>query len=120
MRTVATSIPIGDKQRRGKLLNGEVQRMTKQPTVADGFLKPRDVAVRLKISMRTLQRWLHQGLLPAEYRFGNSVVRWHARDIEQYIQECRLVGQRHAETQQNGLSPQAGQGQRNKRKSRQG
>lgn len=60
------------------------------------LLTVRDVANRLGISVRTIWRWTFSGQLPAPVRTGSSgrIVRWKARDIEQFVNQLP-VSQRH-------------------------
>ena len=52
------------------------------------LLTAREVAARLDISLRTVWRWTELGELPAPVRWGRKgrVVRWKARDIEQFVE----------------------------------
>ena len=49
------------------------------------MLTAREVARRLKISARTVWRWVAQGALPAPVRLRPHSPRWRAADIESWL-----------------------------------
>jgi excisionase family DNA binding protein len=56
--------------------------------VAGTLLTPAEVAERLKVSMRTLEFWRHQGRGPVFVRVGKRV-RDRADDVEGFIEAQR-------------------------------
>lgn len=52
------------------------------------LLTVRDVAERMRVSVRTVWRWTASGELPAPVRAGRRgrVVRWKTADIAQFVQ----------------------------------
>ena len=56
------------------------------------FITPRQLAVMLQVSIRTLWRWRSAGRLPAPVRLGGAV-RWRLDDVTRWIDEgCPLTG----------------------------
>lgn len=55
---------------------------------AQELLTAREVAARIRISIRTVWRWTTTGELPAPVRTGRSgrIVRWKAEDIDRFIE----------------------------------
>ncbi len=55
---------------------------------AKELLTAREVAARIRVSLRTVWRWTAAGDLPAPVRTGcnGRIVRWKAEDIDQFIQ----------------------------------
>ena len=52
------------------------------------LLTAREVAARIRVSIRTVWRWTAAGELPPPVRTGGSgrIVRWKAEDIDYFIQ----------------------------------
>lgn len=57
------------------------------------YLTPLEVATRLRVSDRTIKRWIAQGRLPAE-RINNHFVRIKAADVEALIAPMPVEEQR--------------------------
>jgi excisionase family DNA binding protein len=69
------------KEKRMSLTNQSVQ---------EAFWTEREVAARLKISSRTLRRWIASQQAPPAIRLGGRTVRWRESDLLRYVEECRL------------------------------
>ena len=52
------------------------------------LLNAREVAKRLRISIRTVWRWTAAGILPSPFRLGR-ITRWRAQDITEHLNTCR-------------------------------
>jgi len=52
------------------------------PTDFDVLLTSREVALLLRISMRTFWRWVRRGVVPPPLRFNQRIYRWRRRAIE--------------------------------------
>lgn len=50
------------------------------------FITPRQLAVMLQVSIRTLWRWRSAGRLPAPVRLGGAV-RWRLDDVTRWIDD---------------------------------
>ena len=61
---------------------------------AKELLTAREVAARIRVSIRTVWRWTAAGALPPPVRTGGNgrIVRWKADDIDQFIEDLP-VGQ---------------------------
>jgi excisionase family DNA binding protein len=59
--------------------------MAVAPAVKD-LLTSQDVAERLSISVRTLQRMVARGEFPRPIRFSRKWVRWKRSDVDTYLQ----------------------------------
>jgi predicted DNA-binding transcriptional regulator AlpA len=57
---------------------------------ADDLLVLRDIAKRLRISMRTIRRWKTEGLLPRPGFKLSGVERWYRSEIEMWIKVCGM------------------------------
>lgn len=51
------------------------------------FLTRTDVAALLRISERTVDRYVRQGLLPIPTRFSRKAVRWHRLSLLSWLQQ---------------------------------
>lgn len=66
------------------------------------LLKPRELAQKLGVGLRTLHRLKAQGVLPQPMRIGTRLVRWRASEIDSWI----AAGMpRHAESRDLGGRP---------------
>jgi excisionase family DNA binding protein len=52
--------------------------------MAREFLRAREVAERLDVSLRTVWAWTAAGRLPPPFRMGR-VTRWRSSEIEAYV-----------------------------------
>lgn len=52
------------------------------------LLKPKEVAARLNVSVRTVQLWIRDGKLPA-HRFGARSLRINLVDLERFEAETK-------------------------------
>ncbi len=59
----------------------------------DEFYTLQEVADRLKVSYRSVYRWVHAGRLPA-YRVGEREWRVRNADLERFLEERRSGGER--------------------------
>lgn len=50
------------------------------------FVTPRQLAIMLQVSTRTLWRWRSAGRLPAPVRLGGAV-RWRLDDVTRWIED---------------------------------
>jgi excisionase family DNA binding protein len=55
------------------------------PAAAKDLLTGRDVADRLSISIRTLQRMVARGQFPRPIRFSRKWVRWKRSEVDSYL-----------------------------------
>lgn len=53
------------------------------------WLSTRDAATRVGVTLRTLYRFIDEGLVPA-YKFGR-VIRLKATDVDEFIESSRIV-----------------------------
>jgi len=53
------------------------------------LLTAQQVAARLSISPRTLYRMIARGQFPAPIRYTRKLVRWPARDLEEFLDALR-------------------------------
>lgn len=53
------------------------------------WLSTRDAATRVGVTLRTLYRFIDEGLVPA-YKFGR-VIRLKAADVDEFIESSRIV-----------------------------
>lgn len=53
------------------------------------WLSTRDAATRVGVTLRTLYRFIDEGLVPA-YKFGR-VIRLKAVDVDEFIESSRIV-----------------------------
>jgi prophage regulatory protein len=54
-------------------------------TVVEEMLTVRQLASLLKVSRRTIWRWLAQGRLPTPVRYSRTCVRWKASTVRRYL-----------------------------------
>jgi prophage regulatory protein len=54
---------------------------------APGLLTSREVALRLKIGVKTLYRLVRAGVLPQPIRLSRKLLRWREEDIEHWLKE---------------------------------
>ena len=66
--------------------HGEPSATVKPATVANDLIEADELAAMLRIDIRTLRRWRHEGRLPKPIRGGRGL-RWERRIIEKWIQE---------------------------------
>jgi excisionase family DNA binding protein len=52
------------------------------------MLTTKDLAIRFKVSLRTIRYWVTNGILPEPMRIG-GVVRWTEDDIREWEKSCR-------------------------------
>jgi predicted DNA-binding transcriptional regulator AlpA len=55
------------------------------------LLAPEDVAVRLGVSRKALERWRGTGGGPRFVRFGHKTVRYRVEDVEAFVVERLCV-----------------------------
>mgnify|MGYP006273288665 CR=1 FL=1 len=56
------------------------------PSAAEALLTPRDVADMLRVSVRTLYRWIDHGHVTPPLRLGRSL-RWRRDDIDRWLED---------------------------------
>ncbi len=64
--------------------------------MASPLLTMDDVCERLRVSPRTIRRWLREGKFPQPIRLGdapNSPLRWPEEDIQQWLDQRRAASQ---------------------------
>lgn len=49
------------------------------------YLKPRDLAARIGVTVRTIREWVAEGRLPAPVRFGHRTIRWTEESLADFI-----------------------------------
>jgi len=49
------------------------------------LMPPAEVAKYLRVDLRTLQRWARAGIGPRPIRLGPRIVRYHPRDVEDWL-----------------------------------
>ena len=83
-----TALRIAANLRSGlaDLSHGEPSATVKPATVANDLIEADELAAMLRIDIRTLRRWRHEGRLPKPIRGGRGL-RWERRIIEKWIQE---------------------------------
>lgn len=62
---------------------------TPRPPRSLDLLTTRQVAFRLSVSVRTIWRLVKTGKLPQPVRYNRKLVRWHAADIDRYLDSLR-------------------------------
>ncbi|MBY5869330.1 helix-turn-helix transcriptional regulator [Rhizobium leguminosarum] len=55
------------------------------------MLTPKEVLVEIKVSSRTLRRWIQESRFPKPIRIGNAR-RWDERELEAYFAAARKSG----------------------------
>lgn len=50
------------------------------------LISPSEVAARLGVNKRTVERWAREGTLPAPVRLTSRVIRFRAADIEAVLE----------------------------------
>ena len=60
-------------------------RYRPQPPTPDPLLTLHDVALRLRCSKRTVQRWVKRGLLPAPFHPSPFKCLWRESDIQKFL-----------------------------------
>ena len=53
------------------------------------LLTVKQVAKQLKVGVRTVWRWVSQGIFPEPIRISPQTIRWNPEDIERLLQERR-------------------------------
>ncbi len=48
-------------------------------------LTKKDLCKQLKVSMRTIERWMAEGILPPPLRIGPRSPRWRKAEIEKWM-----------------------------------
>jgi prophage regulatory protein len=64
--------------------------MKTETLIVDHMLTVRQLASLLKLSPRTIWRWLAQGRLPKPVRYSRTCVRWKASSIRAYVEALPL------------------------------
>lgn len=52
------------------------------------YLRPKQIAKRLNISISTWRKWVKAGRAPAGKRLGERVSVWDEKDIDAFIESC--------------------------------
>jgi prophage regulatory protein len=68
---------------------------TKTGVTSEQLLTIQEVADLLKVSKRTVWRWLRQGRLPVPIRCSERCIRWQASVVRAYLKALPLAA-RHA------------------------
>ncbi len=56
--------------------------------LVDPLLTTQELARLLKVSKRTIWRWLAQKRLPEPIRYSRSCIRWKTSTIREYLEAC--------------------------------
>ena len=64
----------------------EVIQGAQAPPSPPPLLKPVEVAKRLQISTRTVQRMVEEGRFPSPIQLGSNTPRWRPHDIEEWLE----------------------------------
>ncbi len=61
--------------------------------IARDLLSKKEVARKVRLSVRTIERYVALGKFPAPIRFSCTCIRWRRQDIDDYLQ-CLDVAHR--------------------------
>jgi excisionase family DNA binding protein len=64
------------------------QRQNENPL--DGMLTAQEVAIMLRVSVRTVWRMLQREEMPQPIRYNRKLVRWRRTEVERFV-EARLA-----------------------------
>ena len=59
--------------------------------MTDRILRPREAALKLGISKKTLDRWSNAGTLPAKIKLSTKAVGWRESDLNTFIDQRAQV-----------------------------
>jgi len=62
-----------------------------EENVSTRYLRARDIAERLDLSVDTVLRWSRTGRLPAGFRLASGVLRWDEAELDVWLEERREV-----------------------------
>ena len=65
--------------------------MNTAPTAqaTDLFVTPKDLAFRLRVSIREIWRMIERGHLPQPIRFGRKIIRWRDADVLAHLERLQ-------------------------------
>jgi prophage regulatory protein len=57
---------------------------SKTPSLSD-FIRPKEVAERLSVSLSTIRKWENQGLFPKKVQLGPKAIAWKRTDFDRWL-----------------------------------
>lgn len=66
--------------------------MSRQPYRADDMLNRVELSKALRVSVRTVDRWIADGTGPPYIRLPGGTLRWRWGDVEEWLREHRVDG----------------------------